>query len=257
MSNLPALSATLANKLANNLGVDGDGVQLIETLKATAFSKSKNITNEQMVALLMIANQYGLNPWTNEIYAFPQGGGIVPIVGVDGWLRIINNHPQFDGMEFQQDDEKCTCTIYRKDRNHPISVTEYLAECQRETAPWKLFTRRMLRHKAMMQCARYAFGFSLQDPDDAEYIKEKDITPTQKNVIDGEFTEVISKDKVEEIRFLLTTTKSKEDSFLNWLGIETIEAMTPAQYESAIEQLNKKVAKLQQQAQETEEVVSL
>ncbi len=256
MSNLPALSATLANKLANNLGVDGDGVQLIETLKATAFSKSKNITNEQMVALLMIANQYGLNPWTNEIYAFPQGGGIVPIVGVDGWLRIINNHPQFDGMEFQQDDEKCTCTIYRKDRAHPISVTEYLSECYRETSPWKLHTRRMLRHKAMMQCARYAFGFSLQDQDDAEYIREKDITPPQKNVIDSEFTEVISEDKVEEIKFLLTATKSKEENFLTWLGIERVEAMTPIQYDRAIEELNKKVAKLQQ-AQNTEEVVSL
>ncbi|WP_032251724.1 recombinase RecT, partial [Escherichia coli] len=44
----------------------------------------------QFIALLIVANQYGLNPWTKEIYAFPdKQNGIVPVVGVDGWSRII------------------------------------------------------------------------------------------------------------------------------------------------------------------------
>jgi hypothetical protein len=51
---------------------------------------------------VLVSNQYGLNPFTKEIYAFPdQKGGIVPVVGVDGWLRIINEHPQFKSMEFR------------------------------------------------------------------------------------------------------------------------------------------------------------
>ncbi|EIP53389.1 phage recombination protein Bet, partial [Escherichia coli EC4436] len=45
-------------------------------------------------------------------------------MGVDGWSRIINENQQFDGMDFEQDNESCTCRIYRKDRNHPICVTE-------------------------------------------------------------------------------------------------------------------------------------
>ncbi len=69
----------------------------MNTLKNTAF-KGGNVTDEQFTALLIVANQYGLNPWTKEIYAFPDKGGIVPVVGVDGWARIINEHPQFDGM---------------------------------------------------------------------------------------------------------------------------------------------------------------
>ena len=40
------------------------------------------------------------------------GVGIVPVVGVDGWARIINNHPQFDGMEFVQDDENLLCPLH-------------------------------------------------------------------------------------------------------------------------------------------------
>ena len=83
----------------------------------------------------------------------------MPVVGVDGWSRIINDNAQFDGMDFKQDDESCTCTIYRKDRSHPIVVTEYMTECKRDVAPWKSHPRRMLRHKAMIQCARLAFWF--------------------------------------------------------------------------------------------------
>ena len=164
--------ATLTQKLATTLDM-GDGVGLMETLKATAFKGP--VTDAQMTALLIVANNYGLNPWTKEIYAFPdRNNGIVPVVGVDGWSRIINSHPQFDGMDFQQDEESCTCIVYRKDRNHPIKVTEYMAECRRDgVGPWKSHPRRMLRHKAMIQCARLAFGYSgIFDQDEAERIVE-------------------------------------------------------------------------------------
>lgn len=161
---------TLTNKLATTLDM-GDGTGLLDTLKATAFKGQ--VSDAQMTALLVVANQYGLNPWTKEIYAFPdKNNGIVPVVGVDGWSRIINNHPQFDGMEFQQDDHGCTCIIYRKDRSHPIKVTEWMAECRRNgIGPWQSHPKRMLRHKAMIQCARLAFGYGgIYDQDEAERI---------------------------------------------------------------------------------------
>lgn len=164
--------ATLTQKLAARLNM-GDGAGLIDTLKATAFKGQ--VSDAQMTALMVVANQYGLNPWTKEIYAFPdKNNGIVPVVGVDGWSRIINSHPQFDGMEFEQDDESCTCIIYRKDRSRPIKVTEYMAECRRPgVGPWQSHPRRMLRHKAMIQCARLAFGFTgIYDHEEAERIVE-------------------------------------------------------------------------------------
>ena len=168
MSNaLTTLTRTLATKLDM-----GDGADLIGTLKATAFKGQ--VSDAQMTALLVVANQYALNPWTKEIYAFPdKNNGIVPVVGVDGWSRIINSHPQFDGIEFEQDDASCTCVIYRKDRNRPIKVTEYRDECARSTGPWQSHPKRMLRHKAMIQCARLAFGYGgIYDQDEAERIVE-------------------------------------------------------------------------------------
>ena len=151
---------------------------LIQVLKATAFKGQ--VSDAQMSALLIVASSYGLNPWTKEIYAFPdQNNGIVPVVGVDGWSRIINSHPQFDGMDFEQDDESCTCIIYRKDRTRPVRVTEYLSECKRGVKPWQSHPKRMLRHKALIQCARLAFGYvGIYDLDEAERIVEVNPSPT-------------------------------------------------------------------------------
>lgn len=168
----PTRSNSLLSKVAAKFGVEPG--KLMTTLKATAFKvKDAEATNEQMMALLIVADQYGLNPFTKEIYAFPDKGGIVPVVGVDGWARIINEHPQTDGMSFAMSDDgaSCTCVIYRKDRSHPISVTEYMSECKRSTQPWQSHPRRMLRHKAMIQCARMSFGFSgIFDEDEAARI---------------------------------------------------------------------------------------
>ena len=185
---LTTLTQTLAAKLDM-----GDGAGLIDTLKATAFKGE--VSDAQMTALLVVANQYGLNPWTKEIYAFPdKNNGIVPVVGVDGWSRIINSHPQFDGIEFHHADEFVTmpgakpapewieCHIHRKDRSRPVVVREYLDEVYRApfkgkygdvTGPWQTHTKRFLRHKAMIQCARLAFGYGgIYDQDEAERIVE-------------------------------------------------------------------------------------
>jgi phage recombination protein Bet len=197
---------SLIMKMADKYSLDG--AKLLDTLKSTAFQQKSGVevSNEQMVALMVVADQYGLNPFTKEIYAFPdKQNGIVPVVGVDGWTRIINSHPQFDGMEFTQsertlelDDAKpcpewIECIIYRKDRSRPIKVREYLDEVYREPftknkgaanewksqGPWQSHTKRFLRHKALIQCARLAFGFAgIHDLDEAQSIAEKDITPT-------------------------------------------------------------------------------
>lgn len=150
--------------------------KLLETLKHTAF---KGATDAQMMALCVVANEYGLNPFTKQIYAFPdKGGGIVPVIGVDGWYHMVNQHSQFDGVEFVETFdgsgkiEAVTATIHRKDRQRATSVTERLAECFRATDPWENQPTRMLRHRAFIQCARICFGMSGADPEDAERMQE-------------------------------------------------------------------------------------
>lgn len=168
---------SLVSRMAQRFGVEPN--KMLATLKATAFKGE--VSNEQMMALLIVAEQHHLNPWVREIFAFPdKNNGIVPVVSVDGWCRIINEHPQLDGIEFQDGPldknnmpEWIECVIHRKDRQHPIRVREHMAECKRPTGPWGSHPRRMLRHKSLIQCARVAFAFSgVYDEDEAQRIIE-------------------------------------------------------------------------------------
>lgn len=140
-----------------------DPIKFKNTLAATVF---KGATTEQFMALCLVANQYNLNPLTKEIFAFPSAEGIVPVVSIDGWSRIVNDHPQFDGVEFEAGTDDIggvyvTCRMFRKDRTHPTCVTEYLKECQGSNGKtWGKCPMRMLRHRAFIQAARLAFGFS-------------------------------------------------------------------------------------------------
>lgn len=160
-----------------------------EAVKATVFDAKG--TKEELIAFLTVANKYDLNPFTKEIYAFPKkGGGIQPIVSVDGWSNIINSHPEFNGMTFEDrvgeggEILSITCSMHRKDRAHPIECTEYMAECKGTSEPWRRWPRRMLRHKAMMQAARYAFGLAgIMDPDEAERAESVDWSKTDNSKV--------------------------------------------------------------------------
>lgn len=173
VAKLPARSVTV--DMAERFGMEPQAFEA--TLRATVMPAA--VSREQFAAFLLVAKQYGLNPLLREIWAFPaKGGGIMPVVSVDGWMRIINDHAAMDGMTFEDVREEgkviaISCSVFRKDRSHPVSVTEYMAECKRDTDPWKKWPLRMLRHKAAIQAARYAFGFSgIYDQDEAERMKD-------------------------------------------------------------------------------------
>lgn len=192
MSNaLAILSENMASKF--ELGINSSS-EIMGILKQTAFKQKEGaVTDAQMTALLIVAQQYGLNPFTKEIYAYPdKNNGIVPVVGVDGWSRIINNHPQIDGISFNYSDEVTDhkgkvahrwieCVITRKDRSSPTIVREYFDEVCRTVGytPWDTHPKRLHRHKALIQCARIAVGFSgIYDEDEAAGFDEKKINPS-------------------------------------------------------------------------------
>ena len=187
-------SSALAT-MAGRLSVDPN--KLLDTLKATCF---KGASAEEMLVLVAVSNRYGLDPLTKQIYAFPSKGGITPVVSVDGWLHILNSQPQFDGIEFHFEDgpdgkpASVTAVVYRKDRTHATKVTEYFAECFRPTEPWRQFPRRMLRHKAVKEAVRVAFGISgITDEDEArdiaknaaafEKVRVEQVTPKAEPVV--------------------------------------------------------------------------
>jgi phage recombination protein Bet len=194
--------------------------------------------------LLLVCEALGLSPTGRDVYAVQpegRGAGALLAVSVDGWARIVNQHPQFDGMEFAESAEHeggvpawISCTIYRKDRRVALSIKEYLCETVRDTSAWHSHPRRMLRHKALVQCARLAFEFptssGVYDTDEAERIamahEAQDASAaaqrnnrnaaasktnqTSEEKIAGEFRAGTSVSAGSEESFFVATTSSEE-----------------------------------------------
>lgn len=195
---------SIIQDMATRFGMDKKAFE--STIRQTCMPSNTQVSNEQFVAFLLVAKQYNLNPITKEIYAFPSKGAIQPIVGIDGWCNIINSQGQLDGIEFEDKLENgklvaITCRISRKDRAKPIETTEYMEECRRATQPWQQWPARMLRHKALIQCARYAFSLSgIMEPDEAE--RMVDVTPPPADIRPAELdkTKTLSPFKTATLR---------------------------------------------------------
>lgn len=264
--------------------------KVLDTLVATCFKgRDGEVPSQaQMIGLLIVADQYGLNPFTREIYAFPDKSvGIVPVVGVDGWVRICNSHPAFDGVEFNWSDDLiqidedhkpapawCEAKIFRKDRTRPIIIREYLDEVYRpaftgqsrnggeykKPGPWQSHTKRFLRHKALIQCARVAFGFAgIYDEDEAQ-----DTAANEARIIDytpGEATGDTAEKKPATTRKLDALagagsgpaadfgTKAQPETVAaeaetDAQQAETVERVEPAQKERPAERSNKPAIQL-------------
>lgn len=211
--------------MANRLSVDP--AKLCDTLKATVF---KGASNEELLALTVVANEYDLNPFLKEIYAFPaKGGGIVPIVSVDGWNKMLIRHPSFDGIEFEMTDDQegnphsCTATIHVKGRSHAVKITEYFSECFRSTDPWKNMPRRMLRNRTLCQASRVAFGFSgVNNEDEAasitveSYVMPSEPPPKLVAVTSEQTAPVKQRTLIQEIEAVLEGPRYDFNNFRKW-----------------------------------------
>lgn len=165
------LYSTLANSIFAQGGKDRNGSYQVKTP-----------TPEEMMSLLIVADRFKLDPFTKQIFAFSSRGKVVPIVSVDGWLALLNRQSDYDGLtvEFSNDlveiggvklPEFCRVSIHRKSLTRPVVISEYATEVFQPTEVWKKYPRRMMRHKAIIQCARIAFSISgIYDREEAENI---------------------------------------------------------------------------------------
>ena len=187
-------------ELARNTGATVE--EMTEVIKGMIISgKGQHgavATNAEIMVVSSVCAKFGLNPLVREAHAFVSGGKLQVMIGLDGWLKIANRHPEFDGYEqFDNFDDKgdlisVTTKIYVKNRRFPTPHTEYMREALMPSSPaWKKFPFRMLAGKSLGQCVRKAFGVSeVLDDDEASRItansqsgsREKDITPATKAI---------------------------------------------------------------------------
>lgn len=181
--------STAITAIAKSSGVSVDDVT--DVLKDMIISAKKQhgaqASKAELAVVSGICARYDLNPMVKECAAFISSGKLQVVLMIDGWYRIVNRQPNFDGVEFEDhiDDKGAmtaiTCRMYIKGRTRPVVVTEYMNECRdSKSSVWQKWPARMLRHKAYIQCARMTFGISdMIDSDEASRIAqgEKNITP--------------------------------------------------------------------------------
>ena len=135
------------------------------------FSQHPQLGEATQETCLRLIAEYRLNPRADELdlVQFEEGRWQV-FITVNGWAKLINAHPAFCGIEFSEASELeegvplwMGCAIYRTDRIKPIVIREYFAEMKTEHIAWQQMPRRMLRHRAMQQCARLAFGITVPE----------------------------------------------------------------------------------------------
>jgi phage recombination protein Bet len=241
-TNLPATKQRLSEMMASDLGMDDQ--EFRNVIKHTVMP-SPNVTNEHITAFLVLANQFGMNPFSDQIHAFPnKGGGVKLIVGYDGFVEVANRNHNYEGFELFEDfndkDElvRVGCQIFRSDRKHNPVIWEYMDECKRNTDPWKQFPKRMLRNKAVMQAVRAAFGSaSLIDKDEA---RDMGYDQDKKDFIDHDDVNV-DKDLVERLETAAEETKKELDEENNQDETKVIAAEADNQVESSEENITKEV----------------
>ena len=134
---------------------------LMDYLKQT----HSNLMQNEMQQFIAIAMTFNLNPWKKEVYpiAYGQGNGrkLSIIVGYEVYLRRAEEFPQYDGYQTFFTDEganmRCTCNVYRKDRNHETSATVYLREYTQNNSMWNTKPHVMLEKVAIATALRRAF----------------------------------------------------------------------------------------------------
>lgn len=130
-----------------------------------------DLSSEQSdLALLRIAHlieKYALDPLLGDLQIWQEEGTLQLGISMSGLMRLLHRQPQFCGITFTESDQLINdipawieCAITRQDYAHPIVAREYLLEVKQDTSLWQEKPRRMLKHRATQQAARYAFGIA-------------------------------------------------------------------------------------------------
>lgn len=137
-----------------------DEAAMVRTLKETV---CKGATDAQFRMFVEICKSTGLNPLLKEIWFVP---GVGIMAARDGYLRVANEHPMFDGMEtrVERNDQgvpiKAVCTVWRKDRSHPTVCEAFYDEYKKESSVWKTYKSAMIGKVAEVLTLKRSFSIN-------------------------------------------------------------------------------------------------
>jgi phage recombination protein Bet len=190
---MPAEYAGSTNEVIKSLGLNVEAPVLfnhIYQMLSNNGKDAKNVSQMDVFTFLVNCKQLNLNPLAKQIYGFVSKGKVVNIISIEGFTEIANRNPNYDGVDFEfgplvekeltyskndyfngQKNTKLVtvkrnvadwikCIIYRKDRNHPVSVTTFFDESNTGTEPWATKPMQMLQNRAFANSVKKAFSIN-------------------------------------------------------------------------------------------------
>lgn len=145
--------------MSNEITIQNKSLEMLNTLRNTI---APGLSDSEFAFFGEIVRSTGLNPVTKEVWAIKAGGRLQIMTGINGFLKIANSHPQYDGMEVSHEFDgktliSCTVKVYRKDRRFPSVATAYSAEYKKATPIWQQMPSVMLAKCAKSLALREAF----------------------------------------------------------------------------------------------------
>jgi len=159
-------AASIRNTAARFLGVPGPKVCALLRNVWRVTKGQPELTDSEMFMGMSLIARYGLDPIAREVYVTrDKSGRLLTIVGIDGWIKILDRTEHYDGWEqeckWSRDEtvlDSVTTRIFSKTRSHPTVYTAYRIEYARlggfmaaeDKIPWHMLRLFSLRHAARL-----------------------------------------------------------------------------------------------------------
>ena len=213
----------------------------IETIKNTVARKANE---SELKMFLSLCKRYRLDPFAKEIFFWKVNGRSTIMTSRDGYLKIADRHPQFDGLvsdvvrekdnfrrksdginhEYSTDRGEIIgayALVYRKDRKYPIYVFAPFDEYRAEGRVWKQYPSAMILKVAESMALKRAFTVSgLVSREEMEasssFIsneKEVDVISESREPAGNELTP-----REEEIKSLIGDNKELKKELFDYLS---------------------------------------
>lgn len=159
--------------------VNGNEVKLSGNMVAQYLTRGNgNVSEQEIVMFMQLCKFQKLNPFLNEAYLIKFGSQPAQIiVSKEAFMKRAEAHPKYQGLEagvIVERDGKMVeiegavklkadvlvggwASIYREDRERPISIKISLSEFGKGQATWKDMPLNMIRKTAIVNALREAF----------------------------------------------------------------------------------------------------
>lgn len=171
------------SKLAQSMGMSED--DFVSCLNQKA---QKMLNMGELVGICGICLKYQINPLVDgelHIMVNQRNGAVTPILGVNGFHRIMSSDPRFRKITFEYSQDYINLGVIKVNgievpkwcpmwirgnlttvidgKEYTSSRTEFFSDCVKNSNGWQQSPARMLHHRCMAQLVRSVLGVPLSD----------------------------------------------------------------------------------------------